>query len=1159
MSPTATKNGIDPGLNVNLDWQSLSASPELSTFLPFAAPPSGSSSPPLPPEQGSQQWLQQWGTTGDDTIADMAVDRFGNIYLAGSTTGELFINWGIDRSDSDGWLAKFNSNGQLLWGKQILTPFEDIASRVTVDDTGNVYVAGTTQGVIAPGVTANDFGPDTWLTKYDSNGNILWSQQKEFSSVDSIGDLEVDRLGNVYMTGHSYSSRSVGSRQISWVERYNSSNGARTWGQSYSIGFYGEVKNITSRGLAIDGSNNLYVTLNIGGWMRYGQPSSGDPHPHWNNGVWRSGIEEDGRGSLVSKYDVTGNLIWQKYLGGEDGAGDRITAGNFGNFYLRGENSLAKYNSNGDLLWEHEDLATTTSITTPIATTNIAVDAAGSVYLSGKTANNNPWVAKYYRDGIFAWEKEFGASEDDVATGVAINASGQVYLAGNTLGTLAQINAGENDIWLTQFQQIPTDSSQAPQSLTFSLDRSQYKATDTLTVTNGWVQDPDGAIDITHVELLLFTHIGSSIGTIDIPNIMEFTPASWSTEWVSFTYNLDLSGLNLSEGDYRLIALAYDRSRQTSSSLYQDFSIYSNSAPEQLSFGLGSNQYQANETLTLKNAWVYDKDGGNDIASIDFKLMDEMGNAIDLEDATQFNPVTWSHQWANFDYSLNLSQLGLNLGIYTLQGIAYDVVGAASAAFERQFAIYSNSAPEQLIFGLESNQYEANETLTLKNAWVYDKNGGNDLASIDFKLMDEMGNEIDLEDVTQFNLATWSHQWANFDYSLDFSGLGLDGGIYTLQGTAYDLAGAKGSSFERKFELSGPAIPTLAWLQDLNGSGVDVAVDSVGNLYVTGNLSQQDGHDIWVAKYDGNGNLLWRNDLESPREDVVQGMEIDSMGNVYLTGSTNGDLAGANAGGGYVNWLAKYDSQGNLSWIQQSDINVFTRNIMVDNTGNIYLKDSIDPWMEKYNSNGSLLWSKQLASSDSRWTSTAIDSAGNIYLTETVNTISGSYGSQGDTLLKKYNSNGNLIWTIDSGKLNVNDSARVNVDFAGNIYLTGYELVGQSPTTLDVWAMGYNSNGQQLWTQQLETQSYNIPYGVTVDGWGDLYITGNTGTSFAGSHAGGMTDIWITKFDGTGNLTWKQQDGTQGSDWSWDVSVDGDRNIYLLGSKTGTNWIAKYS
>jgi hypothetical protein len=1117
MSPTTTKNGIDPGLNINLDWQSLSVNSELSTFLPLATPPSGSSSLPPPPEGGSQQWLRQWGTTGDDTIADMAVDRFGNIYLAGSTTGELFINWGIDRSDSDGWLAKFNSSGQLLWGKQILTPVDDFASRVSVDDTGNVYVAGTTQGVIAPGVTANDFGPDTWLTKYDSNGNILWSQQKEFASWDSIGDLEVDRLGNVYMTGQSYSGRMVGSRDISWVERYNSSNGARTWGQSYSIGFYGEVKNITSRGLAIDGSNNLYVALNIGGWMQYGQPSSGDPHPHWNNGVWRSGIEEDGRGALVSKYDVSGNLIWQKYLGGEDGAGDRITAGNFGNFYLRGENSLAKYNSNGDLLWEHENLATTTSITTPIETTNITVDAAGSVYLSGKTVNNNPWIAKYYRDGIFAWEKEFGASEEDIATGIAINTAGQVYLAGNTRGTLAQINAGENDIWLTQFQQIPTNPSQAPQSLTFSLDRSQYKTTDTLTVTNGWVQDPDGAIDLTHVELLL---LGSSIGTIDIPNIMEFTPASWSSEWASFTYNLDLSSLNLSEGDYRLIALAHDRSRQTSSSLYQDFSIYRNTAPSQLSFGLDGTQYKATDILHLKNTWVYDQDGGDDMASIDFELIDEMGNAIDLEDATQFNPATWSHQWANFDYSLDLGQfLGLNLGTYTLRGIAYDGSGAASSAFERQFAIYSNTAPENLRFNLDNNQYEANETLNLKNAWVYDVDGGNDIASIDFELIDEAGNAIDLGDATQFTSVSWSHQWANFDYSLNLSQLGLDMGIYTLRGTAYDLAGGQGSSFERKFQLNLPTVAALAWVKDTAHRGNDIAIDNEGNLYLTGtafnhNPNSLTRDDIWIVKYDRNGNLLWQEEWGTNRYDNVEGITIDNAGNVYLTGFTDGLFNGTNAGTDDA-WLAKYDGDGNRLWVKQLGSAGYDRAVDV-----------------------------------------AIDATGNLYIT--------GHGG-GDVWFAKYNGSGTQLWARELGTT-MTSSGGIAADRFGNLYLTGYtygSIAGANQGESDAWLAKYDSNGDRHWLQQFGTDAFDHSDEITVDDAGNIYLTGGTQDSLAGIYAG-TADIWVRGYDTTGNLTWQEQWGTSDPEWVGGIAVDGG-SIYLVG-QTAVNqvdpdrsWLVKYA
>ncbi|MGK7926940.1 MAG: SBBP repeat-containing protein, partial [Spirulina sp.] len=178
---TPTENGIDPGLNINLDWQSLSPASELSDPLQSQSHPPGSNSSSPSPERASPVWLKQLGSTDNDTVADVAVDRSGNIYMAGTTTGKLFSNL-IYPSDRDPWLAKFNSSGELLWGKQIVTPENDGISRVAVDGMGNVYAAGIKDDVYG--------NKGAWLAKYDIKGRVLWMQQGLNSSATSISDLE---------------------------------------------------------------------------------------------------------------------------------------------------------------------------------------------------------------------------------------------------------------------------------------------------------------------------------------------------------------------------------------------------------------------------------------------------------------------------------------------------------------------------------------------------------------------------------------------------------------------------------------------------------------------------------------------------------------------------------------------------------------------------------------------------------------------------------------------------------------------------------------------------------------------------------------------------------------------------------------------------------
>ncbi|MEA5469800.1 SBBP repeat-containing protein [Spirulina sp. 06S082] len=919
MSPTTTKNGVDPGLKIDSGTQSLFLASEFSDPLQSSPLSPGSSSPP-PPEHAARQWLQQLGSANDEGAADIVVDGAGNSYIAGSTTGSLFSQ---NRGRSDGWLAKFNSNGDLMWGRQIGTVSFDSASQIALDGSGNIYIAGITTGLLE-GTPSGSFG-NILLAKYDSNGTPFWVQQHNFNGPDSLSDMEVTPGGLVYLTGQSYGGTSSATlRHNAWAAQYLS-NGNLMWEKQYSLDFFGRVKDITSNGIAVDASLNSYVAIQVGGWKRYGRSIDFDSSSVWNE-VWHPNIESDGTGSLVSKYDPFGTLIWQKYLDFSVGwngiLSDRIAADNLGNFYLGNNNSLGKYNSNGDRLWLQDFTTTRTA-------TDIATDVQGNAYLSGWSGSNNAWSAKYNHNGTFAWEQEFGTPESDRAYGIAVDSTGKVYLAGSTRGTLGQANTGGEDIWLAQYLQMPGDPNHAPESLRFSLDRVQYKATDTLTLKNGWVQDLDGAIDLARVDLQLLDINGTAI---DLASITDFTPASWSSDWTAFNTTIDLSHLNLTGGNYRLIGVSYDRAGAASSPFERKFSILTNTAPGRLQFSLDNNQYEANETLNLKNAWVYDIDGSNDIAHIDFELIDAMGNAIDLADVAQFTPATWSHQWANFDYSLNLAQLGLDLG------------------------------------------------------------------------------------------------------------------IYSLRGTAYDRAGAKGSSFERKFQLNLPSVAALTWVQDTARRGNDIAIDNAGNLYVTGTAFNSiindpntfTGDDIWIAKYDRNGNLLWQEEWGTTKTDSAEGITVDGLGNVYLTGSTEGDLNGINAGRDDV-WLAKYDRDGNRIWVEQ-------------------------------------------------------------------------------------------LGTTDQ-----DDAVDVAID----------------------------SNGDRDWLQQFGTNAFDNADDITVDDAGNIYLTGGTQGSLAGTNVG-LSDIWVRKYDSTGNFTWQEQWGTDDSERVEAIAVDGG-NLYLVG-QTGLNgvdpdnsWIVKYA
>ncbi len=86
------------------------------------------------------------------------------------------------------------------------------------------------------------------------------------------------------------------------------------------------------------------------------------------------------------------------------------------------------------------------------------------------------------------------------------------------------------------------------------------------------------------------------------------------------------------------------------------------------------------------------------------------------------------------------------------------------------------------------------------------------------------------------------------------------------------------------------------------GSGI--AVDSLGNVFITGHTyGELEGPsnggmdmDFYVSKLDSNGLLLWTEQFGTTSDDRAFGISVDGQDNVYVTGYTSGSLFGSNAG-----------------------------------------------------------------------------------------------------------------------------------------------------------------------------------------------------------------------------------------------------------------------
>jgi len=116
---------------------------------------------------GTKQWVKSFGTSGEDTPTGFAKDSQGNFYITGFTTGSFggYSNLG----QSDTFIIKTNSSGNLQWVKQFGSSGYELATVITIDSDNFLYVSGYTSGSIDGKTNLGSY--DIFLMKFDSDGN----------------------------------------------------------------------------------------------------------------------------------------------------------------------------------------------------------------------------------------------------------------------------------------------------------------------------------------------------------------------------------------------------------------------------------------------------------------------------------------------------------------------------------------------------------------------------------------------------------------------------------------------------------------------------------------------------------------------------------------------------------------------------------------------------------------------------------------------------------------------------------------------------------------------------------------------------------------------------------------------------------------------------
>jgi len=204
------------------------------------------------------------------------------------------------------------------------------------------------------------------------------------------------------------------------------------------------------------------------------------------------------------------------------------------------------------------------------------------------------------------------------------------------------------------------------------------------------------------------------------------------------------------------------------------------------------------------------------------------------------------------------------------------------------------------------------------------------------------------------------------------------------------------------------------------------------------------------------------------------------------------------------------------------------------------------------------IWTSQIGtSSDDKANGVAVDTSGNVYVTGyTGSGLDGNTSAGGtDIVLIKYDTSGNKIWTKQIGTSSDDKANGVAVDTSGNVYVTGCTGSGLDGNTSagedDIFLIKYDTSGNKIWTRQIGTSVNDYAYAVAVDTSGNVYVTGCTPGGLDGNTFAGAADIVLIKYDTSGAKIWTRQIGTNSNDGAYGVAVDTSGNVYVTGYTGG--------
>ncbi|MBK8363333.1 MAG: T9SS type A sorting domain-containing protein [Bacteroidetes bacterium] len=379
-------------------------------------------------------------------------------------------------------------------------------------------------------------------------------------------------------------------------------------------------------------------------------------------------------------------------------------------------------------------------------------------------------------------------------------------------------------------------------------------------------------------------------------------------------------------------------------------------------------------------------------------------------------------------------------------------------------------------------------------------------------------------------------------------------GVSRSDSITFDTITLTNNTSNQSFIVKFNSLGSTEWVKKIppQCSITSIALDLNGDLIVVGTfynynptfdtitLVNQGGGDIFIAKYNSSGNLLWAKSAGTFDHEETTEISADNNGNIFITGNFTGHsfpiggstLINSGAGGTWEFFVAMYDMNGNPIWATAAGglADDRSKSISVNSFGEVYITGSFR--------------SQSITLQGETLTNTSLES---------------------DFFVAKYStSNGSLVWAKGALGNDIDVGYSITTDAMGNAIICGEYY--QAPITFgsitlpcngaaDVFLVKFDRSGNVVWARGFGGTSSEFPGHLFNDLNGNIWITGgfysssiNFGNNIITNPFPGSENAYVLKFNSSnGTITWADNIGGIDDDYGSSASSDIYGNIFVAG------------